>query len=280
MTSRIAVFRAAAIAVAAIQLALAARSGAEEFWLISFLAWGGARLVARAGGDETPAFAVRIAGGVLLASSLFELAIAQQYQMGHRLAPLAGGLGLLLLAGGFLWVRANGRALVLLCLPMLHPPPVAVRELLDTSRATAFVSALFLRLSGVAVERRGTLLVLPDSSLSVGGACSGINQIFQLLALAVLAAIILEVTPRRAAWLAGSAVAVGLAVNALRIAFLAVLANRGETRLFDLWHQGPPALPFTIAGNTTSTVWGGLSLLVFRSGGGAPTGSATSATAP
>ena len=94
MTSRIAVFRAAAIAVAAIQLALAARSGAEEFWLISFLAWGGARLVARAGGDETPAFAVRIAGGVLLASSLFELAIAQQYQMGHRLAPLAGGLGL------------------------------------------------------------------------------------------------------------------------------------------------------------------------------------------
>jgi cyanoexosortase A len=277
VTSRIAVFRASALGVAAVQLALAAGSVGEEFWLILFLAWGGARLVARAGGDEQPALAARFAGTVLLASSLLELAILRQYQTGHRLAPLAGGLGLLLLAGGFRWVRANGRALVLLCLPLLHPPPVAVREILDTSRATAFLGALFLRLHGVAVERRGTLLLLPGSSLTVAGACSGINQIFELLALAVLASVILEVTPRRAAWLAASAVAVGLSVNALRIAFLAVLADRGEMRLFELWHQGPLSLLVSAA---ATAAWGGLSLLVFRSGGDAPTGSATSATAP
>jgi cyanoexosortase A len=275
--SRIVVFRAAALGVAAVQLALAARSGVEEFWLTAFLAWGGARLVARAGTGGKPALAARIAGGVLLASSLLELGMAQQYRMGHRLAPLAGGLGLLLLAGGFDQVRANGRAIVLLCLPMVHPPPLAVRELLDTSRATAFLSASFLRLDGVAVERRGTLLLLPDSTLTVAGACSGINQIFELLALAVLATVILEVTPRRAAFFAGSAVAVGFAVNALRIAFLAVLADRGQTQLFDAWHLGGPSLLVSAA---ATAVWGGLSLLVLRSGGDAPTGSATSAIAP
>jgi cyanoexosortase A len=277
VTSRIFGFRAAVLGVAAAQLALAARSGAEEFWLTAFLAWGGARLVARAGADEKPALAARIAGGVLLASSLFELAAAQQYRMGHRLAPLAGGLGLLLLAGGFERVRANGRALVLLCLPLLHPPPLVVRELFDTSRATAFLSAWFLRLQGVAVERRGTLLLLPDSSLTVAGACSGINQIFELLALALLAAVILEATPRRAAWLAGSAVGVGLAVNALRIAVLALLADRGQMELFEMWHQGGPSLLVSAA---ATAVWGGLSLLVLRSRGEAPTGSATSAIAP
>jgi cyanoexosortase A len=277
VTSRIGVFRAAALGVAAVQLALAARSGAEEFWLVAFLAWGGARLVARAGADEKPAFAARVAGALLLAASLWELATAQEYRTGHRLAPLAGGLGLLLLAGGIAWVRANGRALVLLCLPLLHPPPRAVRELLDTSRATAFLSAAFLRLHGVAVERQGTLLLLPDSSLSIGGACSGINQIFELLALAVLAAVILELTPRQAAWLAGTAVAVGLGVNALRIAFLAVLADRGQMRLFDLWHLGGPSL---LVSALATAVWGGLSLVILKSGGDAPSGSATSAIAP
>ena len=113
--------------------------------------------------------------------------------------------------------------------------------------------------------------------MTVAGACSGINQVFQLLALAVLAAVVLEATPRRAAWLAGSAIVVGLAVNALRIAFLAVLAERGETRLFDQWHQGAPSL---LVSAVATAVWGGLSLLVLRSRAGPATGSATSAIAP
>jgi cyanoexosortase A len=275
--SRVLSFRAAALAVAAIQLLLAARSGAEEFWLIAFLAWGGARFVARAGGEEKAGFTARIAGGLLVLSSLFELLTAPRYQAGHRLAPLAGGLGLLLFFGGLDWIRANGRALVLLSLPLLHPPPTAVREVLDTSRATAFVAAFFLRAYGVAVERGGTLLVLPDSSLSVAGACSGINQIFELLALAVLAIVILEVTPRRAVWLAASAVAVGLSVNALRIAFLAVLADRGQMHLFQLWHEGPPSL---LVSAIATAMWGGLSLAVLRSDPETPSGSATSAIAP
>jgi len=275
--SRIATFRAAALAVAAVQLILAARCGAEEFWLIAFLAWGGARLVARAGGEEKPGVPARTAGAVLLASSLVELAMAPQYRTGHRLAPLAGGLGLVLFCGGLDWIRANGRALLLLCLPLLHPPPIAVRELLDTSSATASASAFFLRLYGVAVERDGKLLLLPDSSLSVGGACSGINQIFQLLALAVLAIVILEVAARRAAWLLGSAVVVGLAVNALRIAFLAVLADRGQMQHFHLWHEGPPSL---LVSAIATAIWGGLSLAVLRPRLETPTGSATSAIAP
>ena len=261
MTSRIVMVRTAAVGVAAAQLALAAACGAEEFWVVAFLAWGGALFVARGGDDRAPALVSRLAGAALVTSSLLELA-GEQYGTGHRLAPLAGGVGLLLLAGGLASIRANGRALLLLCLPLLHPPPARVREVLDPSRATAFLSSVFLRVYGLPVERKGILLLLPDCSVSVGGACSGINQIFELLALALLAAVVLEVKPRHAAWLAGSAIAVGLVVNALRIAALAALAERGLLELFDLWHMGGPS---HLVSAVATIVWGGITLLVLRS---------------
>jgi cyanoexosortase A len=261
MQSRIVLLRAAALGVAVVQLVLAAGSGAEEFWLIALLAWGGAVFVARADEDAMPALTSGIAGALLVACSILELATAQQYRAAHRLAPFAGGLGLLLFAGGLRWIRANGRALLLLSLPVLYPPPIAVRELLDTSPATAFLTACSLRLWGIGVERKGTLLLLERSSLTVAGACSGINQIFELLAVAILAAVILEAGRRRAAWLAVSAVAVGLVVNALRIAFLAVLAEQGMMDRFDLWHTGAPSL---LVSGIATALWGGLAFLVLR----------------
>ena len=259
-TTRIVLVAAAALVVAALQTVLAVRAGAGELWLVAVLAWGGALFVAHPDEGEVPGLGARIAGGLLVALSLLELA-TPQVRVADRLAPLAAGVGLLLFAGGFASIRANGRALLLLCLPLLHPPPRAVREILDTSRATAFASGLLLRAFGLAVERHGTLLVLPDSSLNVAGACSGINQMFELLAVAVLAAVLLETTKRRSAWLAASAVAVGFAVNAARIAFLALLAERGHTDLFDLWHEGSASL---LVSGLATAVWGGLCVLVLR----------------
>ena len=259
MQSRIFLVRTAAAAVAVVQLVLATGSGAEEFWVIMLLAWCGAVTVARADEDGAPGLSASIAGALLVAFSILELATAPQYRAAHRLAPLAGGLGLLLFAGGAGWMRANGRALLLLSLPMLYPPPVAVREILDTSRATAFLGAFFLRLCGFAVDTSGTLLRMSTSSLNVAGACSGINQIFELLSLAVLGSIVLEVGRRGAAWLAASAVAVGFVVNALRIALLAVLADRGRTDLFDLWHTGTASLLVPVA---ATAVWVGLALVL------------------
>jgi cyanoexosortase A len=259
--SRIVLLRAAALGVAVVQLVLAAGSGAEEFWLIALLAWGGAVFVARADEEGTPPLAAGIAGALLVACSILELATAPGYRAAHRLAPLAGGLGLLLFAGGHRWIRANGRALLLLSLPVLYPPPIAVREFLDTSPATAFLGAWLLRLWGIGVERKGTLLLLKGSSLTVAGACSGINQICELLALAILATVVLEAGRRRAAWLAASAVAVGLLVNAVRIALLAVLAEQGKMGLFDLWHTGAPSL---LVSGIATLLWGGLAFLVLR----------------
>jgi len=259
-TTRIVIVAAAALAVAALQIVLAVRAGDGELWLVAVLAWGGALFVAQPDEGEVPGRAARIAGGLLVALSLLELA-TPQVRAADRLAPLAAGVGLLLVAGGFASIRANGRALLLLCLPLLHPPPRVVREILDTSRATAFASGLLLRGFGIAVETRGTLLVLPDSTLTVAGACSGINQMSELLDVAVLAAVLLETTPRRSAWLAASAVAVGFAVNAARIAFLAMLADRGQTDLFDLWHEGSASL---LVSGLATAVWGGLCVLVLR----------------
>src|SRR5438067_2412680 len=128
--------RTAAVGVAAAQLALAAACGAEEFWVVAFLAWGGALFVARGGDDRAPALVSRLAGAVL------------------------------------------------------------------------------------------------------------------------------EVKPRHAAWLAGSAIAVVLVVNALRIAALAALAERGLLELFDLWHMGGPS---HLVSAVATIVWGGITLLVLRS---------------
>ncbi|MFL5415905.1 MAG: archaeosortase/exosortase family protein [Myxococcales bacterium] len=259
-TTRIVLVAVAALVVAALQIVLAVRAGAGELWLVSVLAWGGALFVANPGEGEVPGRGARLAGALFVTLSLLELA-TPQLRVADRLAPLAAGAGLLLVAGGFASIRANGRALLLLCLPLLHPPPRAVREVLDTSQATAFASGLLLRAFGVAVERHGTLLVLPDSSLTVAGACSGINQMCELLAVAVLAAVLLETTARRSAWLAASAVAVGFAVNAARIAFLAMLADGGQTDLFELWHEGSASL---LVSGLATAVWGTLCVLVVR----------------
>jgi exosortase/archaeosortase family protein len=65
-----------------------------------------------------------------------------------------------------------------------------------------------------------------------------LSQIFALLFMATFAIFLFPTSRRQRIWLLATAPLVGFACNALRIAALAILADRGERRLFDAWHDG------------------------------------------
>ncbi len=237
-----------ALAVALLQAVLATftSGGTLEFWMATVLGWAAALQLARADVARDSTWPARLLGAALVVAGLLEL-LPLQYRAAHRLAPLCAGLGVALLGGpGF--ARAQARALATLLWPLLLPPPVFLRErLLDFSAGTAAAAALGLRASGFAVVRDGTRLLLPASELIVLPGCSGLSQILALLALALLALALFPTSRLQKAWVLGSAVLVGFASNAARIAALSVLADQGQIDRFQQLHEGSTGQLCTVA---------------------------------
>ncbi len=101
---------------------------------------------------------------------------------------------------------------------------------------SAQIAASMLRPFGVPAFQDDTLIVLPNTTLEVLRACSGVNQIVALVAMTVPAAYLwLEGYARRIA-LVGIAVVAAYLSNGLRIALIGVMAYNG---LGDLYAESP-----------------------------------------
>jgi exosortase/archaeosortase family protein len=226
----------ATLAVAALQLALAVRSGAQEFWLACITAIGAALFIASkvppadAPPGETsvarsalrPAWAA--AGAALIAVSLLEL-VPAAYATAHRFTPLCAGLGVAVAAGGLRFARRQLKALSMLALTLVVPAPHLLREHLDLSHGTAIAAAAALHMARVPVVRDGILLHLQHSTLEVLVGCDGTSQIVELLALAAFAMMLFPTTLMQKAGLVLSSVVVAFCVNAARVAALGMLAD-------------------------------------------------------
>lgn len=90
--------------------------------------------------------------------------------------------------------------------------------------ASAWASAL-LNLCSIPVFREGNILVLPQRTLDVAEACSGIRSLFSLITLAMLVAWFMPARFWRRALLVASAVPFALLANALRIALSALIGQ-------------------------------------------------------
>jgi exosortase/archaeosortase family protein len=88
------------------------------------------------------------------------------------------------------------------------------------------------------VARKGALLHLSHADLLVGSICAGENHIAAMLVLLALATMLFSLTLPQKLWFAGSAIVVGFSCNAVRIAALAVFADRGQMERFTSWHDG------------------------------------------
>ena len=90
--------------------------------------------------------------------------------------------------------------------------------------ASAWAAAL-LRLFSIPVFREGNILVLPQRTLDVAEACSGIRSLFSLIALAMMVAYFVPVRFWLKLWLVLSSVPIALAANALRIMFTGLIGD-------------------------------------------------------
>ena len=137
---------------------------------------------------------------------------------------------------GFLTLRRVAFPLAFLWLAI--PLPIVERATLPLSLWAGKASTTLVRWLGLDVAVNGAAVSLPNTTLTIGAQCSGINSIIALLTLTVLAAYLL-----RGPWwgklaLVASAVPLAMLGNVLRIANLLVVARFwGIAAAFNFYHN-------------------------------------------
>ncbi|MGH9483404.1 MAG: exosortase/archaeosortase family protein, partial [Terriglobales bacterium] len=138
---------------------------------------------------------------------------------------------LLLAAGGILYLygaaqlRAHLFSLTLLLLAIPLPALIFNAIAFPLQLLASAWAAALLRLCTIPVFREGNILVLPQRTLDVAEACSGIRSLFSLLALGMLVAYFVPVRFWVRLGLVLSAVPIALAANAFRIAASGLLGR-------------------------------------------------------
>jgi len=155
--------------------------------------------------------------GLLLAGSLgAELFVAR-----FSLLFLLGGM-LLFFAG---WKMLRGLAFPLSFLALMIPLPAIIynQVTFPLQLWASRLSSSGLELLGVPVLREGNVLVLPNYSLEVVEACSGIRSLMSLIALAVAYGYFVEKRPWVRITLVALMVPIAVASNAMRVMGAGVL---------------------------------------------------------
>jgi exosortase len=234
------------VLVAGVHAALAFRTGALSYEIPVAIAWTGVLLVyADRARTARPSRASLCLGALLAAAGLgLALLWSGDYRSPVRLTPLALGAGFLLSRHGFAFLRKSGRELLLLALPIAVPPPIPLRPFLEPQTATLHAAAALLRLLGHPAAIAGDVLSVPGGAIRVVSACSGINAMSQLAALALMVVCLFETTRWQKVAVFASALAAGFVANCGRLALLALVSQRDHAA-FELWHGTTGELRFT-----------------------------------
>jgi exosortase/archaeosortase family protein len=189
-----------------------------------------------------------ILGSALLMWVLFRSHLISTWNAGASLLPLLSGISLALMA-----VPVQGLGPYIPSLFVLALSPL-MRALMVLGSAPLFIyinakiTEFFLILAGLPVFQEGDQVLLPGGGVAIGGPCTGIDTILQLLIIAIVFAIAF---PMRYRWqnivMGFCAVAFGLMLNGARLALLALITASSipsKTWWFDLFHTGFPSLLF------------------------------------
>lgn len=157
-----------------------------------------------------------VAGLLFLAGNLTETRVLEQ------VAVIGTLLGLVLLIAGPQYFK-------ILCIPIgylifLFPlfGTLLGGRILILQKYSAAIGAGLLKISGFSVFRQGHLIQLPHISLDVVEACSGLNHIVSLVAIAVPLAFFARLPRWWKLALLFVAVAIGIFANGLRIALIGI----------------------------------------------------------
>ncbi|KPK35879.1 MAG: exosortase [Nitrospira bacterium SG8_35_1] len=109
-------------------------------------------------------------------------------------------------------------------------------------------SVLFLESIGIIILREGNIIMLPNITLEVADACSGIRSLMSLVTLSVALAFIINTTSVKRAVIIFSAVPIAIFTNALRVIITGILAQyRGEQVAEGVFHEFAGFMVFGVA---------------------------------
>jgi exosortase len=109
-------------------------------------------------------------------------------------------------------------------------------------------SVLFLESIGIIILREGNIIMLPNMTLEVADACSGIRSLMSLITLSVALAFIVNTTNFKRALIIVSAVPIAIFTNALRVVITGMLAQYwGEKAAEGFFHEFAGLMVFGMA---------------------------------
>jgi len=160
-----------------------------------------------------------------------------------NLSPFLSGLGLGLLASGFKGLKQYGRELTIL---FFLGVPKVICEPLDISYLTAKFAAVVLWYTGFDVSLQGANLVMSKGAVNVTAGCSGSNNVFYLLGLAVLALLMYPLSGRKRLLVPVVAIVLAFISNGFRVVLVTLIANTSNQAAFDYWHSGTGSPIFSL----------------------------------
>ena len=137
-------------------------------------------------------------------------------------------------------------ALLLMAVPI--PAIVMTRITLPLQFAASSMAETAVTGVGIPVLREGNVLVLPNATLQVADACSGIRSLVSLMAMALVIARFADGRWAARVAIVLAAVPVAIAVNGLRVAITAAATySVGPVALEGIVHEGLGWLMFLVA---------------------------------
>lgn len=184
---------------------------------------------------------------------LLALAVTLYLWASFARAPYLAALSTIALLAALLWTFGGFRLFTRLTFPVLIlaftvPLPFVERATLPLAIYTGLTSGTLANWLGAGVTITGVAVTLPNTALTIGAQCSGINSMMSLLTVTVLAAFLF-----RGPWwgrLALVAAALPLAAlgNMLRVTSLLVVARQfGSDAAFHFYHDYSGPLFFLLA---------------------------------
>ena len=149
---------------------------------------------------------------------------------------------------GWQHVRLLAFPLTLLLLSIPIPAILITRITLPLQFVASATTETVLAVTSIPVLREGNVLVLPNATLQVAEACSGIRSLVSLLVLALLVARFSERRTWARAAIVASAVPIAIVVNSLRVTVTAVATYwYGITAAEGMLHDATGLVMFVVA---------------------------------
>jgi cyanoexosortase A len=187
-------------------------------------------------------------GMLLLAWVTLKGGLMQEPDAFLRLLPVIAALGFALVTSGFKGLRQYWlEALILGFFQLSTMPGVVTSEIVHTQALTAKISTGMLYTVGFEAVQQGVRVILPTGSVDVLGPCSPTIPVVRLFEMLIFFLAIYPTTWIQRLILPFSAVIIGVGVNSIRVAILAVLTANQNTSGFDFWHHGMGSNIFSVA---------------------------------